>query len=38
LGLALVAAIAQLHQAKLTLSNANPGLRVDVTLPGGRDD
>jgi signal transduction histidine kinase len=38
LGLALVAAIAQLHQAKLTLSSANPGLRVDVTLPGGRDD
>jgi signal transduction histidine kinase len=38
LGLALVTAIAQLHQAKLTLSNANPGLRVDITLAGGRDD
>ncbi len=33
LGLALVAAIAQLHQAKLTLSNADPGLRVDITFP-----
>lgn len=33
LGLALVAAIAQLHQAKLALSNANPGLRVDITFP-----
>jgi signal transduction histidine kinase len=32
LGLALVAAIAQLHHAKLTLSNANPGLRVDTTF------
>lgn len=38
LGLALVAAIAQLHHAKLTLSNANPGLRVDITFPIQRDD
>jgi signal transduction histidine kinase len=30
LGLALVAAIAQLHQAKLTLSDAKPGLNVRI--------
>lgn len=30
LGLALVAAIAQLHQAKLTLSDAKPGLKVEI--------
>lgn len=32
LGLALVAAIAQSHQANLTLSNANPGLCVTATF------
>ncbi|HEY6457464.1 MAG TPA: HAMP domain-containing sensor histidine kinase [Steroidobacteraceae bacterium] len=32
LGLALVAAIAQLHGAKLQLANATPGLRVDVAF------
>jgi signal transduction histidine kinase len=33
LGLALVAAIAQLHHAKLTLSSANPGLVVTTAFP-----
>jgi signal transduction histidine kinase len=37
LGLALVAAIAQLHHAKLTLSSANPGLCVTTTFPGDPD-
>jgi signal transduction histidine kinase len=32
LGLALVAAIAQLHQAKLTLSDAKPGLDVKISF------
>jgi signal transduction histidine kinase len=32
LGLALVAAIAQLHQAKLALSDANPGLNVKISF------
>jgi len=32
LGLALVAAIAQLHQAKLTLSDAKPGLKVRISF------
>ncbi len=32
LGLSLVAAIAQLHGAKLVLGDANPGLRVDVAF------
>jgi signal transduction histidine kinase len=32
LGLALVAAIAQLHQAKLTLSDAKPGLTVRISF------
>jgi signal transduction histidine kinase len=32
LGLALVAAIAQLHQAKLTLTDAKPGLNVKVSF------
>ena len=32
LGLALVAAIAQLHQAKLTLSDAKPGLNVQISF------
>jgi signal transduction histidine kinase len=32
LGLALVAAIAQLHQAKLTLSDAKPGLKVEISF------
>jgi signal transduction histidine kinase len=36
LGLALAAAIAQLHGAKLELSDANPGLRVALTLPSHR--
>ncbi|MEA2681268.1 MAG: hypothetical protein QOK03_2990 [Candidatus Binataceae bacterium] len=34
LGLALVAAIAQLHQAKLTLSDAKPGLNVRISFSG----
>jgi signal transduction histidine kinase len=33
LGLSLVAAIARLHRARLTLENNNPGLRVVVELP-----
>ena len=32
LGLALVAAVAQLHQAKLTLSDAKPGLHVRISF------
>jgi signal transduction histidine kinase len=32
LGLALVAAIAQLHQARLTLSDAKPGLNVKISF------
>jgi signal transduction histidine kinase len=32
LGLALVAAIAQLHQAKLTLTDAKPGLNVRISF------
>ena len=32
LGLSLVAAVARLHQAKLTLSDAEPGLRVTLTF------
>jgi signal transduction histidine kinase len=32
LGLALVAAIAQLHQATLTLSDAKPGLKVEIAF------
>ncbi|HWJ36868.1 MAG TPA: HAMP domain-containing sensor histidine kinase [Steroidobacteraceae bacterium] len=38
LGLALVAAIAELHHAKLALSNANPGLQVQTTFPTDWDD
>ena len=34
LGLSLVAAIARLHRARLTLENNEPGLRVVVELPG----
>jgi signal transduction histidine kinase len=33
LGLSLVAAVARLHQATLTLSDAHPGLRVELRLP-----
>jgi signal transduction histidine kinase len=33
LGLSLVAAIARLHRARLTLENNDPGLRVVVELP-----
>jgi signal transduction histidine kinase len=33
LGLALVAAVARLHSAKLTLDDNNPGLRVTVDFP-----
>ncbi len=33
LGLALVAAVADLHHAKVKLSNSNPGLRVSISLP-----
>jgi signal transduction histidine kinase len=38
LGLALVAAIAQLHQAKLTLSDAKPGLKVEISFKPVADD
>ena len=38
LGLALVAAIAQLHHATLALSSADPGLRVTTTFPSDWDD
>ena len=33
LGLALVAAIARLHRARLTLESNDPGLRAVVSLP-----
>ena len=33
LGLALVAAVAELHGARLTLGDAAPGLRVEMALP-----
>ena len=33
LGLALVAAVAQLHDARLQLSSNDPGLRVTLTFP-----
>ena len=33
LGLSLVAAIAQIHGAKLELGDASPGLQVDVVIP-----
>ena len=33
LGLALVAAVAELHGARLTLGDAAPGLRVELALP-----
>ncbi len=33
LGLALVAAVAELHGARLTLGDAQPGLRVELALP-----
>jgi signal transduction histidine kinase len=36
LGLALVAAIARLHQYTITLADAAPGLRVDVRMPLSR--
>lgn len=32
LGLSLIAAVAKLHEATLTLSDANPGLKVDVVF------
>jgi signal transduction histidine kinase len=35
LGLSLVAAIAQLHGARLQLADATPGLRVDLLFRGG---
>ena len=35
LGLALVAAIAELHQAELTLGDAGPGLSVRLLFPAG---
>ncbi|MDP9082434.1 MAG: HAMP domain-containing histidine kinase [Pseudomonadota bacterium] len=38
LGLALVAAIAELHHAKLLLSNANPGLEVQTAFQTDWDD
>ncbi|SNR47391.1 sensor histidine kinase [Puniceibacterium sediminis] len=34
LGLSLVASIAQVHDAELTLSDAGPGLRVTLRFPG----
>lgn len=37
LGLALVAAIAALHEARLTLSGNDPGLRVEIELPDRAD-
>nr|WP_027135727.1 HAMP domain-containing sensor histidine kinase [Geminicoccus roseus] len=33
LGLSLVAAVARLHEAKLSLDDARPGLRVSMTFP-----
>ncbi len=36
LGLALVAAIAKLHQYTIDLTDASPGLRVDIRIPLGR--
>jgi signal transduction histidine kinase len=33
LGLALVAAIAQLHHARIMLADASPGLSVRITFP-----
>ncbi|MGZ0186747.1 MAG: ATP-binding protein [Alphaproteobacteria bacterium] len=33
LGLSLVRAVATMHSAKLTASNANPGLRIDIAMP-----
>jgi signal transduction histidine kinase len=33
LGLALVAAVADLHHARIRLANANPGLAVAISLP-----
>ena len=36
LGLALVAAIADLHEARLTLEDAAPGLRVSIAFPNVR--
>jgi signal transduction histidine kinase len=38
LGLALVVAIAELHHAKLALSDANPGLHVKTTFPRDLED
>ncbi len=37
LGLSLVAAVADLHGAKLHLRNAGPGLWVSMTFPAGQD-
>jgi signal transduction histidine kinase len=34
LGLATVLAVAQLHQGRLTLEDAHPGLRAELILPG----
>jgi signal transduction histidine kinase len=34
LGLSLVAAVVKLHQGSIQLEDANPGLRVVVTIPG----
>jgi signal transduction histidine kinase len=34
LGLSLVAAIADLHEAELVLLPANPGLKVEITFAG----
>ncbi|MEP6883578.1 MAG: HAMP domain-containing sensor histidine kinase [Gammaproteobacteria bacterium] len=38
LGLALVVAITELHHAKLTLSDANPGLQVKSAFPNNWDE
>jgi signal transduction histidine kinase len=34
LGLALVAAIVELHDAKLTVRDNRPGLRIEIEFPG----
>ena len=38
LGLSLVAAVAELHGARLLLEGAGPGLRASLLLPDARDD
>lgn len=38
LGLSLVAAVARLHDAKLSLDDNAPGLRVTIAFPGRAGD